>query len=106
VLFAWAPRSEKIKKIAQQLLQRAASPRQQADNAGIQERLRDLVDRVDIGPGADRDHPEIILTGALAAMLKLTMPESTAFAVSGHDLFLSSVKVVAGARFERAAFRL
>ena len=76
------------------------------DNAGVLERLRDLVDRVDIGPGTDRDQPEIILTGALAAMLKLTMPESTALAASGHDLFLSSVKVVAGARFERAAFRL
>ena len=68
------------------------------DNAGVLERLRDLIDRVDIGPGADRDQPEIMLTGALAAMLKLTMPESTALAASGHDLFLSSVKVVAGAR--------
>ena len=77
-----------------------------ADNARVLECLRDLVDRVDIGPGTDRDQPEIILTDALAAMLKLTMPESTALAVSGHDLFLSSVGVVAGARFERAAFRL
>ena len=76
------------------------------DNAGVLERLRDLIDRVDIGPGADKDQPEIILTGALAALLKLTMPASTALAVSGHGLFLSSVKVVAGARFERAAFRL
>ncbi len=76
------------------------------DNAGVLERLRDLVDRVDIGPGPDRDQPEIVLTGALAAMLKLTMPATTALAASGHDLFLSSVKVVAGARFERAAFRL
>jgi hypothetical protein len=70
------------------------------------ERLRDLVDRVDIGPGTERDQPEIILTGALAAMLKLTMPERTALAASGHGLFLSSVNLVAGARFERAAFRL
>ena len=44
------------------------------------------------------DQPEIILTGALAAMLKLTMPETAALAASGHDLFLSSAKVVAGAR--------
>jgi hypothetical protein len=62
--------------------------------------------RVDIGPGADKDQPEIILTGALAAMLKLTMPEATALAASGHDLFLSSVNLVAGARLERMAFRL
>jgi hypothetical protein len=32
------------------------------DNAGVLERLRDLVDRVDIGPGLERDQPEIILT--------------------------------------------
>ena len=37
-----------------------------------------------------------LLTGGLAAMLNLTMSESTALAASGHDLFLSSVKVVAG----------
>ncbi len=43
------------------------------------------------GPGTDKDQPEIILTGALAAMLKLTMPETAAIATSGHDLFLSSV---------------
>jgi site-specific DNA recombinase len=54
------------------------------DNTGVLERLRDLVDRVDIGPGTDRDQPEIVLTGALAAMLKLTMPDSTALAASGH----------------------
>ncbi len=76
------------------------------DHAGVLERLRDLIERVDVGPGADKDQPEIILTGALAAMLKLTMPETAAIAAAGHDLFLSSVKVVAGARFERAAFRL
>jgi site-specific DNA recombinase len=68
------------------------------DNAGVLERLRDLVDRVDIGPGTDRDQPEIILTGALAAMLKLTIPETTALAACGHDFFLRSIKVVAGAR--------
>jgi hypothetical protein len=48
---------------------------------------------------------EIILTGALAAMLKLTMPASTALAASGHGLFESSVKVVAGARNRRRHIR-
>ena len=71
------------------------------DNAGGLERLRDLVDRVDIGPDMERDQPELILTGALAAMVKLPMPEATALAASGHGLFLSSVKVVAGARNHR-----
>ena len=56
------------------------------DNAGVLEHPRDLVDRVDIGPGTERDQPEIILTGALAAMVKLTMPESAASAASGHGL--------------------
>ena len=54
----------------------------------------------------ERDQPELILTGALAAMVKLPMPEATALAASGHDLFLSLDNLVAGARFERAAFRL
>ena len=67
-------------------------------NAGVLERLRDLVDRVDVGPGADKAIPEIVLTGALASMLKLALPDTVGLATSGHDLFLSSVKVVAGAR--------
>jgi hypothetical protein len=68
------------------------------DNAGVLERLRDLVDRVDIGPDMERDQPELILTGALAAMVKLPMPERTALAASGHGLFLSLDNLVAGAR--------
>jgi site-specific DNA recombinase len=71
------------------------------DNAGVLERLRDLVERVDVGPGPDKDMPEIILTGALAAMIKLTMPDTAALSASGHDLFYSLVKVVAGARISR-----
>ena len=64
--------------------------------------MRDLIDLVDIGSGTDRDQPEIILTGALA-MLKLTMPETTTLAASGHDSFETSVKVVADFTISSAA---
>jgi hypothetical protein len=57
--------------------------------------------------------PEIILTGAIASLLRLAMPDTNSSSLgaaapsaSGHDMFESSVKLVAGARFERAAFRL
>jgi hypothetical protein len=83
-------------------------------NGGITlEALRDLIERVDFGPGAESDEPEIILTGALASMVRLGLPSaptkttpSTASADGVPDLFLSSVKVVAGARFELTTFRL
>ncbi len=82
------------------------------NNSAVLEALRDLIERVDVGLGTQGE-PEIILTGALAAMVRLGLPTSstkttpsTSGAEGVPDLFMSSVKVVAGARFERATFRL
>ena len=49
---------------------------------------------------------EVELIGELAAMLRFGMGGDAPSSATDRGLFLSSVKVVAGARFERAAFRL
>jgi site-specific DNA recombinase len=70
------------------------------------ETLRDLIDRVELGPKDESGEPSIMLTGALAAMLQLGMGHDTgAKPVADPAMFLSSVKVVAGARFELTTFR-
>ena len=82
-------------------------------NSAVLEALRDLIERVDFGPGAEDGEPEIILTGALSAMVRLglgdkpgiSMP-SAAMGEADPGLFDCSVKVVAGARFELTTFRL
>jgi len=87
-------------------------------SSSVLERLRDLVERVDIRPRSDGQNgvPEITITGAIASMIRLGLPElkvpnanaaqnPTASAL-GHDLFVSSVKVVAGVGFEPTTFRL
>ncbi len=74
------------------------------NNSAVLEALRELIERVDVGLGA-QGKPEIILTGALAAMVRLGLPSkstktmpSARSAESVPDLFMSSVKVAAGAR--------
>ncbi len=71
----------------------------------VLEALRDLIERVDIGPAPNGGEPEIILTGALAAMVRLGLPDgptktkpSTSGVEGVPDLFNRSVKVVAGTR--------
>ena len=75
------------------------------NNTAVLEALRDLIERVDFGPGQDGE-PEIILTGALASMVRLGLDDSRRPGHESPDLFSSSVKVVAGARFELTTFRL
>jgi len=82
------------------------------DNTAVLEALRELIERVDVGPGTEGE-PEIILTGALAAMVRLGLPvpptkttPSTTGAEGVPDLFGCSVKVVAGPGFEPGTFRL
>ena len=81
------------------------------------EMVRGLVARVEVlPPAAAGEAPEIVLTGEIAAMVGLGLGQAPtrpgagatpgAVAGAGSDLFTSSVKVVAGARFERATFRL
>ncbi len=68
--------------------------------------LRDLIERVDLGASDDNGEPEIILTGALAAMVRLGMGNDAGAGNSASKraggsipgMFDCSVKVVAGAR--------
>ena len=81
-----------------------------ADGHAALEAARGLIERVVIHPGAAGEGFEIELTGELAAMLGLGMEPGrgglTQRSAAGHDLFLSSVKVVAGTGFEPVTFRL
>jgi len=64
-------------------------------NTAVLEALRDLIDRVELVPKDANGEPVIILTGALASMVRLGMGQAAA-KLPDRDLFLSSVKVVAG----------
>jgi hypothetical protein len=75
-------------------------------NSAVLEALRDLIERVDFGPGTAGE-PEIILTGALSAMVRLGLGDKQALSAPStvrdgavSDLFACSVKVVAGARYQ------
>ena len=67
--------------------------------------FRDLIERVDL-----RDTPEgweVILHGQLAALFNVALSDTKqAHPVTDEPCFVSSTKVVAGAGFEPAAFRL
>ena len=67
--------------------------------------IRDLIERVDL-----RDTPEgweVILHGQLAALFNVALSDTKqAHPVTDEPCFVSSTKVVAGAGFEPAAFRL
>ncbi len=78
--------------------------------------VRGLIDKIEVSPGQAGGAPVIMLTGELAAMLRLGLGEGdperriaareTALAASGSDMFCGSVKVVAGTGFEPVTFRL
>ena len=82
------------------------------------ELVRGLVARVEVlPPTAAGEAPEIVLTGEIAAMVGLGLGQAptrgsrdgvtpSAVAGAGSDLFMSSVKVVAGRGFEPLTFRL
>ena len=77
------------------------------DNRAALEIARSLVERVTVYTHAEGKGLEVELTGALAAMIRFGagMPDRPQ-RPADQDLFSSSVKVVAGARFELATFRL
>ena len=80
-----------------------------SDSAGALETVRSLIERVTLHPVLDgRRGFEIELVGEIAAMMALGTDDDTRCRnqAAGHDLFQSSIKVVAGAGFEPAAFRL
>ena len=73
------------------------------NNTGVLTALRDLIERVDFGPGKEGGEAEIILTGILSSMVRLGLGEtptkttpSVGISESVPDLFTSSVKLVAG----------
>jgi transposase InsO family protein len=79
-------------------------PQQNAFSERFNSRLRDLIDRIDLVPAENGGEPEMILTGALASMVRLGLGDKRAFSappsvssLSGADLFTCSVKLVAGA---------
>ncbi|WBO61037.1 zinc ribbon domain-containing protein [Acidocella sp. MX-AZ03] len=83
-----------------------------SNNASL-EAMRDLIERIEVGPAPKDGEPQIILTGALASMVRLGLPptptKTTPSARSTEgvpDLFMSSVLVVAGPGFEPGTFRL
>ena len=67
---------------------------------------RGLIERIIISPNADDKGFEIELVGEIAAMIGLCLDRTqkarqTRVSSDGHDLFLSSIKVVAGACIDR-----
>ncbi len=79
------------------------------DASAALETLRSLIERVVLHPAPDGHRGfEIELVGEIAAMVALGADDKdhSRSQVAGHDAFHSSIKVVAGAGFEPAAFRL
>ncbi len=71
------------------------------------ENVRGLIDRVMLHPAADGDGLEIELIGEIASMVSLALDKPNARrSGTDCDMFLRSVKVVAGTRFELMTFRL
>lgn len=70
--------------------------------------VRGLIDRVVVTPASAG--PEIELIGEIAAMIGLASGaerrQAGTVVPAGHDLFVCSVKVVAGVGFEPTTFRL
>lgn len=79
------------------------------DGTAALEIVRSLIERVVLHPLTDGDRGfEIELVGEVAAMVALAGQDTKhgRLRATGHNMFESSIKVVAGAGFEPAAFRL
>ena len=77
------------------------------DGTAAFEAVRSLIERVVLHGRADGKGLEIELVGAIAAMVSLSLGKAlTPMPANDRDPFAGSVKVVAGAGFEPAAFRL
>ena len=64
--------------------------------------IRSLIDRIEVAEGAERGKPDVILIGALAAILAFTQNDNAALiSENGGRVFL-----VAGVGFEPTTFRL
>ena len=80
------------------------------DAQGALDAVRRLIERIILTPVPDARGCEIELIGEIAAMVRLGLPDERAasrpISATGHALFESSVKVVAGTGFEPVTFRL
>ena len=87
---------------------RAALTGEGADRAEAFELLRGLIERVTLRPAETESGYELELTGDIARMVELGSGNKKAAPVGAavQEAFSSSVKVVAGARFELTTFRL
>jgi site-specific DNA recombinase len=68
-------------------------------------RIRELIERIEIHPGAKRGQPEVILVGALASLLDFACAKTTT-AANGNSVDGGRVLMVAGVGFEPTTFRL
>jgi hypothetical protein len=64
--------------------------------------IRSLIDRIEVAEGAEPGKPDVILAGALAAILAFTQNDNAAL-ISENGI---GVLVVAGVGFEPTTFRL
>ena len=77
---------------------------QEGTRAEAADLLRALIDAVNVGFGDEGEDPEITLKGSLAGILSLSQANKKVALVSEDDI--RQVKLVAGAGFEPATFRL
>ena len=64
--------------------------------------IRSLIERIEIQPGKERGHCEVIIVGALAQILAFAQQKTTAASTGDSGTFL----MVAGVGFEPTTFRL
>ena len=64
--------------------------------------IRSLIDRIEIHPGKERGHCEVVVVGALAQILAFAQQKTTAASSGDGGTFL----MVAGVGFEPTTFRL
>ena len=64
--------------------------------------IRSLIDRIEVHPGQERGHCEVVIVGALAQILAFAQQKTTAASSGDGGTFL----MVAGVGFEPTTFRL
>src|SRR5262249_8660982 len=64
--------------------------------------IRSLIDRIEVHPGRERGHCEVVIVGALAQILAFAQQKTTAVPSRDSGTFL----MVAGVGFEPTTFRL
>jgi site-specific DNA recombinase len=85
----------KVASLQQVLAEEAARPQ-------VVEIIRSLIDRIEIHPGEERGHCEVLIVGALAQIIAFAQQKTTAASSRGGGTSL----MVAGVGFEPTTFRL